>query len=49
VSPGDAVARVSAATERLAELDGLEPAAHVAVLDDVHGVLQEALAELDQA
>ena len=52
-SPGvDAVpesgdARVDAATARLAELPDLPTADHVAVYDDVHQRLQDALADAD--
>jgi hypothetical protein len=43
------VLRVQAAQERLAQLDGVALPEHVTVLDEVHGVLQEALAGLDEA
>jgi hypothetical protein len=43
-----AVAAARAAEERLAELDELPVAAHIAIYDDVHAVLQDALAELDE-
>ena len=41
-----AVAAVDAARARLAEVDGLPVAGHVAVYDEVHGVLQGTLAGL---
>lgn len=40
-------ADVDAALARLLELEALPTAEHVAVFEDVHGRLQEALAELD--
>lgn len=40
-------AEVDAALARLGELEALPIAEHVAVFEDVHGRLQEALAELD--
>ena len=43
-----AVAAVRAAEGRLAALDELPVAAHIATYDDVHAVLQDALAELDE-
>jgi hypothetical protein len=43
------VQRVQAAQERLAGLADVPLVEHVAVLDEVHGVLQEALAGLDEA
>jgi hypothetical protein len=43
------VLRVQAAQERLAALDDVPLVEHVTVLDEVHGVLQEALAGLDEA
>jgi hypothetical protein len=41
-----AVAEVEAARARLAETDGTPVAGHVAVYDEVHGVLQGTLAGL---
>ena len=41
-----AVAEVAAARARLAEVDGTPVAGHVAVYDEVHGVLQGTLAGL---
>jgi hypothetical protein len=41
-----AVATVTAARERLAEVDGAPVADHVAVYDEVHDVLQGTLAGL---
>lgn len=41
-----AVAAVDAARDRLAETDGTPVAGHVAVYDEVHGVLQGTLAGL---
>jgi hypothetical protein len=41
-----AVAAVAAARARLAEVDGAPVAAHVAVYDEVHDVLQGTLAGL---
>ena len=41
-----AVAAVDAARERLAETEGTPVAGHVAVYDEVHGVLQGTLAGL---
>ncbi|HWL35260.1 MAG TPA: hypothetical protein VNQ77_03620 [Frankiaceae bacterium] len=41
-----AVAAVDAARARLAETDGTPVAGHVAVYDEVHGVLQGTLAGL---
>lgn len=41
-----AVAAVAAARVRLAEVDGIPVAGHVAVYDEVHGVLQGTLAGL---
>ena len=38
----------TAATERLAQLAELPVAEHVAVFDEVHRLLQDALATLDQ-
>lgn len=45
-SPTEAVER---AVARLEELDGAPVTDHVAVLDDVHRTLQDALASLDEA
>jgi len=44
-----ATAAVEAAVARLDELDGRPVSEHVAVLDDVHRALQDALATLDEA
>lgn len=41
--------RVDAALERLGALGGEPPAGHVAVYEDVHRLLQDALADLDGA
>lgn len=43
------VMRVQAAQDRLQHLDGVSLVEHVTVLDEIHGVLQEALAGLDEA
>ncbi|HVU74321.1 MAG TPA: hypothetical protein VHE83_15255 [Mycobacteriales bacterium] len=39
--------QVTLARARLAEAEGLEPADQVALYDDVHQLLQQALEELD--
>ena len=44
-----AAGQVRAAAARLDELAGLPVAAHSATYDDVHTVLQDALADLDEA
>jgi hypothetical protein len=41
--------QVTLARARLAEAEGLEPAEQVALYDDVHQLLQQALEELDAA
>lgn len=43
------VQRVHTAGQRLESTGGLPVAAHIDVYDDVHAVLQDALAELDEA
>lgn len=43
-----AVRRVREAGERLAAVEGTPAAAHVATYDEVHAVLQDALADLDE-
>lgn len=43
-----AVRAVRAAEERLAAVEGTPAAAHVATYDEVHAVLQDALADLDE-
>ena len=40
---------VDSVTERLSELSALPVAEHVAVFDQVHRLLQDALATVDQA
>ena len=47
--PGATVSVATVAAERLANLAGLPVAEHVAVFDEVHRLLQDALATLDQA
>jgi hypothetical protein len=52
-SPGEpgesaAVRAVRAAEERLAAVEGTPAAAHPATYDEVHAVLQDALADLDE-
>ena len=42
-------ANVSRALERLAELDARPVSEHVEVYDEVHRLLQDALASLDEA
>ena len=46
--PAAPTAVATAAAERLARLDGLPVTEHVAVFDEVHRLLQDALATLDQ-
>ena len=46
MTPDPAVAAVEAARDRLAELDTLPVAGHVAVYDEIHDVLQATLAGL---
>lgn len=41
------VPAVDVAVEKLKELDGLPTGEHVAVYDEVHRLLQDALADLD--
>ena len=43
-----AVRAVRAAEERLAAVEGTPAAAHVSTYDEVHAVLQDALADLDE-
>jgi hypothetical protein len=45
--PPTGVPAVDAAVEKLQELDGLPTGEHVAVYDEVHRLLQDALADLD--
>ena len=45
----DVPAGVLTARERLAGLDGLPVPEHVQVFDEVHRLLQDALASLDEA
>ena len=50
--PGEALAEppaVAAARARLASLDGAPVGDHVEVFDEVHRLLQDALATLDEA
>ena len=46
--PGATRVVTTAAAERLTRLAGLPVAEHVAVFDEVHRLLQDALATLDQ-
>jgi hypothetical protein len=44
-----AARQVRQAQQRLGELDGQPVTAHIETYDEVHAVLQDALAELDEA
>ena len=46
---GDAPPGVGAARDRLQSLDGMPVPEHVQVFDEVHRLLQDALASLDEA
>ena len=48
-APADPPAAVSAALDRLTALDGAPISEHVEVFDEVHRLLQDALATLDEA
>ena len=48
-SPGSGDFRVDAALARLAELDERPPGEHVAIYEDIHRRLQEALTDVDGA
>ena len=49
LTPAAATGSVAAALVRLEELDGRPTTEHVALYDDVHRLLQDALATLDGA
>jgi hypothetical protein len=43
------LARIRQAQQRLGDIDGQPVAAHIETYDEVHAVLQDALADLDEA
>jgi hypothetical protein len=49
VAPAPLHPDVAAALARLEQLDGTPAAEHVEILDEVHRLLQDALASLDEA